>query len=163
MSFVRSTSLTSRVFRASTDGTTGSTEPAFSSTVGATVADGSVTWETLYAYRRSATVSSVTNRRNFKCAGMDEPDDHWKLGVCTFKTGDNAGRSMDIKANAWAGHIKLYMPMVSNITAGDVVVLEQGCAHRKNTDCRNKYNNIYNFRGVPFMPGSDSLSGGTKT
>ena len=163
VSFVRSNTLTSRVFKATTDGTTGTSEPAFSSTVGATVSDGSVVWETMYAYKRSAVVSSVTNRRNFKCAGMDEPTNHWKLGTCTFKTGANAGRDMDIKKNETSGHIKLYMPMVSNIDAGDVVVLQQGCAHRMIDDCKNKYNNIYNFRGVPFMPGSDSLAGGTKT
>ena len=161
-SFVRSATLTSRLFKATTDGTTGTTEPAFSSTVGATVADGSVTWETMYGWQVSATVSTVTDRANFIVEGRDEPNDHWKIGKCEFKTGDNAGRSMDIKANVSAGVIELYLPMTSNITAGDTVVLTAGCGKRNVEDCRGRFNNLVNFRGHPFIPGRDAVIGGEK-
>lgn len=161
-SFVRSTTLTSRLFKATTDGTTGATEPVFSSTIGATVVDGGVTWQTMYGWKVSATVSSVTDRANFTVASRDEPNDHWKIGKCEFKTGDNAGRSMDIKANVSSGVIELYMPMTNNITAGDKVILEAGCAKRAVEDCRGRFNNLVNFRGHPFIPGRDAVIGGEK-
>lgn len=160
--YIKSSSMTSRFFRATTGGTTGGTEPAFATTVGASTADGSVVWETVYAWRRSALVSSVTDRANFTVAGLDEPNDHWKIGKCTFKSGSNVNRSMDIKANVSAGVIELYMPMTSNITAGDTVVLEAGCAKRNVEDCRQRFNNLLNFRGQPFIPGRDAVIGGEK-
>jgi hypothetical protein len=161
--YIRSTTLTSRYFKATAGGATGTAEPSFTSIVGNTTNDGTVTWETIYAWRRSAVVSSVADAANFKLADMDEPVDHWKQGVCEFKTGNNANRSMEIKANSSAGVIELYLPMPASVNTSDVVVLTAGCAKRMTEDCVGKYNNIFNFRGEPFIPGQDSLTGGGKT
>jgi len=162
-SHIRSATLTSRIFKATTGGTTGTSEPSFTSTVGGTTADGSVVWETMYAWRRSAVVSSVTDTRNFTLADCDEPVDHWKLGTVEFKDGNNAGRSMEVKQNISSGRIELYLPMPAVVSAGNTVVVTAGCQRRVTTDCRDRFNNIFNFRGEPYMPGRDAIIGGEKT
>jgi len=160
--YIRSPTLQSRFFKATTSGATGTSEPAFTSTIGGTTADGSVTWETIYAWKRSAVVSSVTNRQVFTLSDCDEPNEHWKLGIVEWKTGDNVGRSMEVKANVSAGRIELYLPMAAIISAGDVAVITAGCANRLIEDCQQRFNNIWNFRGEPYIPGRDALVGGEK-
>ena len=54
------------------------------------------------------------------------------------------------------GAIELFLPMVSPIQVGDTYKLSAGCD--KSTDaCKNKFDNILNFRGEPFVPGEIEL------
>jgi uncharacterized phage protein (TIGR02218 family) len=110
-------------------------------------------------WRKAATVTSVTDTRTFTIA-VSEPRavDGWFVdGVVSFASGANAGRSMEVKAWTQAtATVTLFLPMPSPIAVGDTLTLYPGC--RKTTaDCREKFANIVNFRGEPFVPGLDGL------
>jgi uncharacterized phage protein (TIGR02218 family) len=110
-------------------------------------------------WRKTATVASVTDARTFTIA-VTEPRavDGWFVdGVVTFISGANAGRSMEVKAWTQAtATVTLFLPMPVPIQIGDTLTLYPGC--RKTTaDCRDKFANIVNFRGEPFVPGLDGL------
>ena len=110
-------------------------------------------------WRKAAAVASVTDARTFTIA-VTEPRavDGWFVdGVVTFTSGTNAGRSMEVKAWTQAtATVTLFLPMSGPIAFGDTLTLYPGC--RKTTaDCRDKFANIVNFRGEPFVPGLDGL------
>ena len=101
----------------------------------------------------------MTDARTFTIA-VTEPRavDGWFVdGVVTFSSGANAGRSMEVKAwTSATATVTLFLPMPAPIQVGDTQTLYPGC--RKTTaDCRDKFANIVNFRGEPFVPGLDGL------
>lgn len=52
--------------------------------------------------------------------------------------------------------VDLWEPVRAAVMAGDQVRLEAGCDKRAET-CREKFANMVNFRGFPFVPGEDWL------
>jgi uncharacterized phage protein (TIGR02218 family) len=58
-----------------------------------------------------------------------------------------------------ATYDRLVLPLAFPYTpqVGDTFTLTAGCDHRKDT-CKNKFNNLVNFRGEPFVPGQDILN-----
>ncbi|MGE4043595.1 MAG: DUF2163 domain-containing protein [Acetobacteraceae bacterium] len=110
-------------------------------------------------WRKIATVASVTDARTFTIT-VEEPRavDGWFVdGVVSFTSGANAGRSMEVKA--WtqaAATVTLFLPMPAQIAIGDTLTLYPGC-RKTVADCRDRFANIINFRGEPFVPGLDGL------
>ena len=75
----------------------------------------------------------------------------------------NAGYEMEIKSwNAVTGLFTLFLPMPFAIEAGDSYHLTWGCDKKLET-CRDRYDNIVNFRGEPFVPGMDKMMVNKKT
>ena len=56
--------------------------------------------------------------------------------------------------------VTLQQPFRSNVVAGVVVDVVQGCNHRITGDCLNKFNNVINFGGSPFTPGLNPFAEG---
>lgn len=83
-------------------------------------------------------------------------NDYYDFGTATFISGQNSGRSSEIK-NFVGGVITLWEPMPYAIQAGDSVQLMAGCNKTKN-HCQNKWHNYQNFGGFPDIPGLDSIS-----
>jgi uncharacterized phage protein (TIGR02218 family) len=81
------------------------------------------------------------------------PDGWFDNGVITFTSGANAGLSFEIKSFV-AGLITLFLPAPFPLTVGDSFIIEPGCDKTAGT-CTNKFSNIINFRGEPFIPGMD--------
>lgn len=78
-------------------------------------------------------------------------------GVVTWLTGDNVGKSMEMKSyDETASMVTLWLEMEFPIQAGDKFFYYQGCDKRRDT-CHNTFGNILNFRGEPDMPGMDAL------
>jgi uncharacterized phage protein (TIGR02218 family) len=78
-------------------------------------------------------------------------------GLLTWTSGANAGRTMEVKLWTLAGTLfTLALPMVGTIAVGDAYTVYPGCQKRVYTDCRDKFNNIVNFRGEPFVPGEEA-------
>ncbi len=50
--------------------------------------------------------------------------------------------------------ITLWQPMADAIAVGDAFSVSAGCDKRFST-CRDRFDNIANFRGFPQMPGND--------
>jgi hypothetical protein len=76
-------------------------------------------------------------------------------GLITFTSGALDGRSFEIKT--WDGtSFKMFLPLPVQPCASpaDTFTVTPGCNHLTQ-DCANKFSNIVNFRGEPFIPGAD--------
>ena len=71
-------------------------------------------------------------------------------GTITFSSGPNTGATANVK-NADAGALYLSYPLPNPPSAGDAFTVYQGCDHTQAT-CQNKFNNLSNFRGFPYVP-----------
>ncbi len=76
-------------------------------------------------------------------------------GVITFTSGLNSGRSMEVKSYV-PGQMTLQMPMPYAVAVGDTYSMRAGCDHSMAT-CRDRYSNLVNFRGEPYVPGIDKM------
>lgn len=84
-------------------------------------------------------------------------DDWFNYGKLTWTTGNNAsvGHVSVVKDYADADRrFTLYENCPFDIADGDLFTIETGCDKLRNT-CRDKFSNILNHRGDPFMPSSD--------
>ena len=87
----------------------------------------------------------------------DRPTGFFDQGLLTFTSGENAGRQVEVLRHVRddAGdHIELWQKMVAPIAPGDTLMATAGCDKRFAT-CRDRFDNVANFRGVPHMPGND--------
>ncbi len=50
----------------------------------------------------------------------------------------------------------LFLPMPSIVAIGDNYSLRPGC-DKKFSTCKDRYNNVKNFRGEPNVPGNDQV------
>lgn len=92
----------------------------------------------------------------FTDASRTEADNYFAYGIVTFDTGDNAGRSVEVKASS-SGLIELSRPFPYPIKVGDSYTMIRGC-DRVHTTCINVYDNIVNFRGFPYVPGIEKAT-----
>lgn len=112
------------------------------------------------------TVTSVDGLepdRIFTATAMAEADGFYEPGVVEWVTGDNAGAQMEVDENT-SDEVTLSLPMPSVVTVGDTFRIRQDCNKRDRErngvsgDCKDKHNNLVNFRGQPDIPIAD---GGT--
>lgn len=160
-----------RIYECTTAGTTAASAPTFNETVGGTTSDGTVTWTARQAWTRHGVVDTVTDRKTFTLTNTFNEsravDDWFNGGVLTFESGNNNGRSIEIRD--WAQSTRTVTQFLSNpfdVSPGDLVRLYPGC-DKRDTTCINKFalagtilfanGNIKNFRGEPFLPGRDEL------
>lgn len=80
-------------------------------------------------------------------------------GFITFTSGALSGGSFEIKR--WDGStLEFFLDFPELPTADDTFTIEAGCNHLADPvtgDCQNKFSNIVNFQGEPFIPGMDQL------
>lgn len=142
-------------------GTTAGTQPAYAGkTAGQQVTDGTAILEAEEAFRRFATVATVTSNQVFTIT-VTEPrasvDDWFKFGAVEWLTGNNAGLAQEVKAwTAATNTVKLFLGMEFAVQAGDTLTVYAGCDKKKAT-CGSKFSNINNFRGEPYVPGQDEF------
>lgn len=78
-------------------------------------------------------------------------------GAVTWLTGNNAGRSMEVKTwDSGSSTITLWLNMYFPIQPGDKFLIYPGCDKTRPT-CFYLFNNILNFRAEPDMPGLDTV------
>ncbi len=85
-------------------------------------------------------------------------DDWYTHGLVTFLTGENAN-ARRIEVRRWVNSsrtLELFLPMNFPIAVGDVFEVYVGCA-KPVLDCRDKFDNVVNYRGEPYIPGNDAL------
>ena len=81
-------------------------------------------------------------------------DDHWfKDGHLEWLTGNNMGIVSEIQGFE-SDEFDLYLPLNADIQVGDTFDAYPGC-DKTLTDCRDKFDNVVNFGGFPFIPGTD--------
>ncbi|PFH29150.1 DUF2163 domain-containing protein [Burkholderia sp. JKS000303] len=80
---------------------------------------------------------------------------YFAYGAVKWLTGANAGYSMEVKQFS-PGLVVLALPMIHPIAVGDTYQIVAGCDKQFGT-CKNRWNNVLNFRGEPYMPGNDTV------
>jgi uncharacterized phage protein (TIGR02218 family) len=101
-------------------------------------------------------ITAVTDRRSFADSTRGESINHWNGGLLTWTSGANVGRKMEVKAFGSGGAFTLFLPMPSIVAVGDNYSLRPGC-DKKFSTCKDRYNNVKNFRGEPNVPGNDQV------
>ena len=161
-----------RIYRCVSAGTTAEFQPNYDPTVGNQTTDGNAVFEAEQAWMRAGVVAAVSDRKTFE-ANLDESravDGWFSRGVLLWESGENRGRAIEVRTwNASdstttttgtttklpvAGTAVLFLDMPYEITVGDEFRIYPGCDKRLNT-CINKYDNVLNFRGEPYVPGQD--------
>lgn len=111
-----------------------------------------------------AVTSVTTDRKVFVDANVPSyGEDVFHYGKLTWTepgsgdsyTGNNAGFEMEIKSfDPDTGEFELFAPMPYSIEVGDEFTVTFGCDKRLET-CRDRFDNVVNFRGEPYVPGWD--------
>ncbi|TDH38854.1 DUF2163 domain-containing protein [Pseudohoeflea suaedae] len=114
------------------------------------------------AYTASGAVSDVFADDVFGVSGLEGYEDGWfRQGKIRFSSGPLEGISFlvaehdDVDGGA---RITLWSPPSARPEPGDGFTIVAGCDKRRET-CRDRFANILNFQGFPFMPGSDFAYG----
>ncbi len=134
-------------------------EPIWNTTLGGVTADHEVAWETVYARRAEFAVTGVTDNGIFTSTDGNAVfiADHFTHGRVTWLTGNNIGLKQEITDHTAAGVFTLFEDMYFDIQVGDTFDAFVGCDKHVLTGCRDKFNNVFNYGGFPFVPGNDLL------
>ena len=95
----------------------------------------------------------------FQTSITDAPttDGWFDLGAVYWRSGRNAGYTSEV-AEGSATRVRLVYPTAYEIRVGDSFDIYPGCDKRFEGTCRGKFRNQQNFRGEPFLPGTDAVS-----
>lgn len=102
-------------------------------------------------YTASGTVTAIDNDGFYIDVTQDE--DYYTYGLITWVTGDNKDLQMEVKEHS-GDKIKLFLPMPHAVKIGDTFTICAGCDGNATT-CKNRFNNLINFRGEPYTPGNN--------
>ena len=88
-----------------------------------------------------------------------KPSGYFDYGLLTFTSGKSSSCIYDVKSYTSVNAISqltTFLPLDDTVSVGDSIFLVAGCDGNLNT-CIQKFNNIANFRGEPYVPGSDYM------
>ena len=112
------------------------------------------------AFRASGSVTAVSGDRTFAASGLAGFAAGWfSLGRLTWTSGPNAGRVAEVASHdvvAGVRRLTLLEAPVRPIVAGHDFDVVAGCDKRLET-CRDRFANVVNFRGFPYIPGQDTV------
>lgn len=151
-SWVRPTTPNGAIFRCTTPGTSGGSEPTWNTTPGATTTDGTVTWTAVARRTVTGSLTSVISKRVFLDTARTEATGFFDQGILTWLTGQNAGASMEVKHwDLTSKQLELVLPMNYPVAASDTYSMHRGCDKTIAT-CQTIFLNQFNFRGEPHVP-----------
>ncbi len=108
-------------------------------------------------YSASATVGSVEDLRTLRTSDLSAFAVGWFTdGVITWRGGEADGVDVKVRDHRVVGDesILILDRDQRDMAPGDVFDVVAGCDKRKDT-CAEKFANLVNFRGFPFMPGEN--------
>ena len=106
-------------------------------------------------------VQSVVSRSIFRSASagvVGKPAVFFAYGTLTWTSGPNSGKSVEVRSHNTSNPMEFTLsePMPFPIGIGDQFTIVAGCDRRLET-CRDKFANVLNFRGEPYIPGADAV------
>lgn len=109
----------------------------------------------------SQTVSSVVSRSQFRTASagvVGKPAFYFAYGKLTWTSGANSGKAVEVRSHDTGSPCLLTLAeiMPFDIQVGDAFTIIAGCDRRLES-CRDKFANVLNFRGEPYIPGTDAV------
>jgi uncharacterized phage protein (TIGR02218 family) len=111
-------------------------------------------------YRGDGEVTALNGIAAFTANGLSGFEDGWfTAGRLTFTSGANEGDGMEVKRHRKEADViilELWQAMALPIAPGDAFFVTAGCDKRFGT-CRDRFNNVPNFRGFPHIPGNDFI------
>lgn len=110
----------------------------------------------LTSFTFTGTVTTVTSGLIFTSNALTQPAGYFTGGQITWTSGNNNGLKMEVKEFA-NKQVVLAQAMPYGIQVGNSFQIVAGCDKTHQT-CISKFNNIINFRGEPFVPGTDAIS-----
>ena len=131
-----------------------------SNLIDTTTVDGTATLTTRNSFTREAYIDSVNSNIDLDLIIDEARDvDGWfEYGSLIFESGRNKGQVVEIRQWIQAGkRLRLYLPPHFPPSAGQPVRIYAGC-NKLITTCRDKFDNVVQYRGHPFIPGSDTLT-----
>lgn len=81
-------------------------------------------------------------------------DGAYDYGYLRWTSGDNLNTTVEVKTYTADGTMEVYLPTIWQPQVGDTFTLVAGCDRNLST-CMNRFNNLLNFRGEPYVPGND--------
>lgn len=116
----------------------------------------------LALHTSTGAVVSVTDKRKFIVAVTPKLNNYqFSFGKLVWTTGLNAGLRQEVLYQYGTTPTNDLIATVFNarktVQVGDTLSITKGCDFRPFT-CTNKFSNILNFRGEPFIPGPDFIS-----
>lgn len=111
-------------------------------------------------------IASASSRTTFQVTatntGSSFPDGtkgslsggYFAYGTVKFLSGANIGVTREVFTSDSSLHFVTMLPFPEDIAVGDEVEMQIGCDKTFET-CRDNYNNAINFRGEPYVPGTD--------
>jgi uncharacterized phage protein (TIGR02218 family) len=89
---------------------------------------------------------------------LTDVDQLFSLGRLVFTSGVNNGLSVSIRAyQRNQGAMTLFSPLVNGVAYGDTFIAYLGC-DKMLTTCQNRFNNVVNFRGFPYIPDPETAT-----
>lgn len=108
----------------------------------------------------TGTVTTGVSRYEIVDSARSEASGIFSGGLIMFNSGANAGLKMEVKEHTYTptvgGRLVFVLPLPYAIAAGNSYSLSKGCDKTLGT-CKQRFNNILNFRGEPHVPGLDRM------
>ncbi|PCJ29605.1 MAG: beta tubulin [Rickettsiales bacterium] len=106
-------------------------------------------------YTVRAAITEIINNQTFRASILNHENEWFKDGYLIWESGNNIATKMEVKE--FANHmVTLALPMPFAMHESDEFSIIAGCNKSSNC-CKQKFNNIINFRGEPDLPGIDKL------
>jgi hypothetical protein len=100
-------------------------------------------------YKVTTTVSSIADSLNLTVGSDGGHPGDWFDGGEMIHVASGERRTILFRTGGTSFRIKDPFPALAN---GDSLQLFAGCKKRLDSDCLNKFNNVVNFTGFPFIP-----------
>lgn len=104
-----------------------------------------------------AVAETITPRSSFRATGLVSVDGFFEYGLLTFTSGANQGFAREIKLHDATGLVNFLEPFPKDIQVDDEFEAYPGCPKTFVGGCKEKWNNVVNFRGEPHVPSNDEI------
>ncbi len=107
------------------------------------------------AWAVDTTITAVVDAYTFDAATLNHADGWFEYGSATFNSGNNAGVEIEVRAQI-GDRVFLYVGPQLEMQVGDTLTMLPGCS-KQIAICNSKFNNVLNFRGEPYVPGTEQI------